>query len=342
MPEKPLAEKKRSFALDFIRLLAMLSVFLFHLNLYYTGSDTVVKIPLHLGRNITLGVFGSVLFFILSGYTSAMSYQPGEKAVRRYYKKRALSIFPMFYIAYLIAFLFVNFPAGQYGKRLLFTLLGMDGYLQMYGIGTYHLVGEWFLGCVLLLYLFFPLLELGARKSPIPLAAGALLLKAAACILVLRGIIPETDVLFFMPDFAAGILLGKRRDRIPHAVGAVSGAVLLLLVLIPFPKPFEYALISLTGVSGFLFLLYLGQLLEAPQGGFVSMIRKAVTVTAGYSFAAFLVHHVVMGQVYQGLSKYSPGLGQYLLFLAVSLLFTAAFALIVQTAARAVTARLRR
>ena len=43
---------------------------------------------------------------------------------------------------------------------VLLTALGLDGYLAEYGVPTYHLgVGEWFVGCLVLMYLVFPLLR---------------------------------------------------------------------------------------------------------------------------------------------------------------------------------------
>lgn len=48
--------------------------------------------------------------------------------------------------------------------RFVLTLIGMDGYLSEYGSGFYVL-GEWFLGFIVLFYIIFPLLRYLLKKN---------------------------------------------------------------------------------------------------------------------------------------------------------------------------------
>ena len=80
-----------------------------------------------------------------------------------------------FYILYIVYFLFLLFqshsvhnifPEGIPAWRIVFTFLGMDSWVSMHGISTFSLtIGEWFLGCLILLYLIFPLLRFFMIKS---------------------------------------------------------------------------------------------------------------------------------------------------------------------------------
>ena len=86
-----------------------------------------------------------------------------------------LRILIPFYILYIVYFLFLLFqshsvhnifPEGIPAWRIVFTFLGMDSWVSMHGISTFSLtIGEWFLGCLILLYLIFPLLRFFMIKS---------------------------------------------------------------------------------------------------------------------------------------------------------------------------------
>ena len=78
----------------------------------------------------------------------------------------------MFYLAYFIvlAYYFVRYtslnPFGVEREKWTFilTLIGMDGYLCPV-VPNYYFLGEWFLGCIILLYILFPVLRLLLLKT---------------------------------------------------------------------------------------------------------------------------------------------------------------------------------
>lgn len=125
--------------------------------------------------NIYLGDFGSSLFFMVSGAARSIP-APGQGReplnLARFYQKRAKAVYPMFWLAWCIFFpiRFVTKP-GYYAAAktpsLLLTVLGLDNFAQAAGWVTmdFACVGEWFLGSILFLYLLFPLLRWGLRKS---------------------------------------------------------------------------------------------------------------------------------------------------------------------------------
>lgn len=98
-------------------------------------------------------------------------YNYDEKLdLKTYYKKRFLGIYPVFWIAYSILFLYTfwknkGFFVSEPIYKLILSVLGMDGYLATY-TGTFYLIGDWFLGCIVLVYMLFPILQFAVRKIP--------------------------------------------------------------------------------------------------------------------------------------------------------------------------------
>ena len=158
--------KKRCFYLDFIRAVAVICILLTHYNAnyIYMNDPSALKKAVITTKvaNIYIGDFGVALFLIISG--AALMYTYGESLdLKSFYKKRFQSIYPMFWIAYVIAFSYSflankgfiwSLPKG----RILLSVLGMDGYLGTV-IPTFYLLGEWFLGFIIIIYILFPLLS---------------------------------------------------------------------------------------------------------------------------------------------------------------------------------------
>ena len=145
-------------ACDFIRFFSAVGIVLYHIS---------CKLPaegFHLLYTYANGTFGYLfvgVFFILSG---AMLYynQPQIGSLRTFYYKRWKAIYPMFYLAYLYYFLQTVFSSGALfykgnAKTMIWTILGLDGYV-FYKIDNYYILGEWFLGAIILLYVLYPLL----------------------------------------------------------------------------------------------------------------------------------------------------------------------------------------
>lgn len=166
----------RIVSLDLVRVFSCICVTMVHFNAQISGWNGTFVYPnsivpnFYVGGRVYLGGIGVSLFFMLSGVTLMMTYKKGK--LLTYYKKRFLNIFPMFWLAYIIAtvvdfFLYKGLPSDNL-KLLLFSFIGMDGHLNALGIlsSGFYKVGEWFLGCLLLLYAIFPILHFGLEKRP--------------------------------------------------------------------------------------------------------------------------------------------------------------------------------
>ena len=121
------------------------------------------------GVNLTLGNYGVSLFFILSGAGLMYVYQDGM-VVKEFYRKRIRSIYPLYYIAFITASfvqILVKYKLN-YGAplwTLLLTVLGLDGWMADM-VSTYALVGDWFVGCIICIYILFPILCKCMNRHP--------------------------------------------------------------------------------------------------------------------------------------------------------------------------------
>ena len=298
---------QRSMFVDLVRTAAALLIFIYHFNMELTVKGAQASwITTDAGKNIGLGQLGTALFILLSGYTSCLSYRrisTGKRPWLTYYKKRLLSILPMFYIAYLLAFTVLRLPDRSFDRTLVYTVFGMDGYLAMHGLKTCYLVGEWFTGCILLLYLLFPAIHALSEKRPLILLTAALAIKAAALIVIHKTGLTDNDLLFYLPDFIFGVLIFRARSRIPQAAGWICFALFLIFTAVSLPVSYRL-LIMPCGVTLFLALLCFSGLLEKRAGGRSGFIRikKVLAAAAKYTYAIFLTHHVVISMVLRPVS----------------------------------------
>ena len=166
-------DKKRLYYLDFIRVFSMFAIIVFHFNCMikphnvYAGDKAIIFCNYINGN---LGQIGVSLFFIISG--ASLMYTYGKSIdLKQYYKKRWLGIFPMFYLAWALGMIFYfyrfyslnPFMVERPRWTILLTLLGMDGYMADI-VPNYYILGEWFLGCIICLYIIFPLLLKISKK----------------------------------------------------------------------------------------------------------------------------------------------------------------------------------
>ena len=101
-------KKQRIFYLDFIRAIAVCLIVLTHFNAIYIymWDEVALQKVVFTWKiaNLYIGDFGVSLFLIISGAALMYTYEE-HLDIKEYYKKRFLSIFPMFWFAYFIVFL---------------------------------------------------------------------------------------------------------------------------------------------------------------------------------------------------------------------------------------------
>ncbi|MBT2290228.1 acyltransferase [Paenibacillus albidus] len=290
-------KKERLFYLDFIRALSVLSIVIFHFNASLgTRSIGIIKIFFDTYPNGNLGRIGVSLFFILSGAALMFTYQK-KFALKNYIKKRFLAIFPIFWIAYAIVLLYYFYkyyainPFSPVVPKWTFvlSLIGMDGYLVAL-IPNFYMIGEWFLGCIIILYGCFPLLRPLVIKYPKILAICALIIYVAVVQNYIFKIQIDYNIFARLPEFLFGMYFVRYIKKINFYQFGLALLISVLLFVKEFNINYMY-LITITGISLFFVLAYIAKFIKN------EIIQKPFVVIGKYSFAIFLVHHVIIEQV---------------------------------------------
>lgn len=173
-------EKKRLFYLDVVRAVSAILIVTYHFSfsLFLAGPYREVDI-LHGTANGSWGMTPVYCFFMVSGAALMSRYGREEKLdLREFYRKRFLGIYPLFWIAYAIGFFAVYWQLGHFydipSWSFVWSVLGIDGWIVNW-IPTFYMVGEWFLGSIIMLYLAFPAVRhCWAKNRRLTMAASAL------------------------------------------------------------------------------------------------------------------------------------------------------------------------
>lgn len=300
-------KRQRIYSWDYIRVLAMMSIILFHWNAYIPEKEIdggYLFVPS--GMPVAnLAVMGVSLFFILSGASLMLTTQD-HFSLKKYYKKRALAIFPIYYLIYASTFICYYVVRGVVRgaplSSLFLTLIGMDGYLFKW-IPCLYLIGEWFVGCIILIYLIYPVLRWCVLRHPVITA-----IAAAAVFIPLSFVFPqELDVSRFFVMRIPDVLIGMYFCRFLYPggknAGAFRGKISSLVFIIVCGAVFVWSMFRpwegsnfwgnlITGTSCFLFL-------SALFGTFVRRtphLNRFMGWLSGKSFAIFLLHHVLIDE----------------------------------------------
>ncbi|SAK60358.1 Acyltransferase family protein [Caballeronia glebae] len=285
---------KRLFFLDFIRAVSVLMIILYHFDLQLLAqAPTAHTIPGLVIFHQAIGDLGVTLFVMISG-VGLMTSSSTAFSAADFYKKRFLGIYPSFWIAYLavgvVLFLIRGFWVGddQHWKFLL-TLTGFDG-LLLYRGTNYYLVGEWFIGFILLFYAMFPLLRRGVLNRPVLTWIAALVVmftlhRHYGRIFDLN---ENRNPLIRLPEFLFGLCF--LRYVLPMGRKVLISSIAALVVFAFWYPPIHIQFYGiLLGIVAFCALAFSAELIELPPS-----VSRFVTWTAKYSFLAFLVHHQVI------------------------------------------------
>jgi len=248
------------------------------------------------GSVVNIGEMGVCLFFALSGSTLCLS-NPIEKKlnIKRFYLRRITSIFPMYYIAWLVFTWYALLRTRSLNdavpvQNLIFTILGMDGYL-LYRFPNFYRMGEWFLGCILLLYLMFPILHAAIRRRPA--SSAFLILAVYGCTLVFYPFAMPQDrfVLMNLPLFCFGMYYECYSASIKPKIKLLIqiSCSLFLFITLFFGKTLGIPHnLFLIGSAGYVSIMHASQYLARCPA-----ITRLCAVISKYSFPVFLVHHIV-------------------------------------------------
>ena len=250
--------------------------------------------------NFANGLWGEavvVVFFALSG---AMLYHSHQDipSLKQFYLRRARSIFPMFYVTFLVFYIgnVIKFHSLFYRTdcspwTLLLTLIGMDGYLR-YAIMNYYIVGEWFIGPIIILYLLYPLLLKGIKRLPATTTSIVIALYFSLLINNIFTMDSFRNIFSCIISFYFGMLLFKYKEYLEsNKVLAIAAVIMVLEAAVPLP--FSQNLSThLLGFALFIVLYRVG--IYACK---IKEVEKLSLFLGKLSYPIFLVQHEIVTRV---------------------------------------------
>lgn len=298
MPDttKQKGKRPRLFYLDLVRAIAAILIVITHFNNpYMIGHPVFAYEPF----GIYIGGLGVSLFLIISGAALMYTYGESEKLnYRHFYYKRFIGIYPMFWIAFIIAnaYLFLRNGGHVFANApkwtLIFSVLGIDGLVANTSLPTFYTLGEWFLGFILIFYVVFPLLRYGVKKHPLITGSVAIALYALTLYFHPMPLGLPSDLLLTMrlPELLFGMYFIQYIRKIPTY--AAAAALLFLVVQEIHPLFSGSFAVTIVGICAFAVIVYTAKWLD------VQPIRIPVNSVSKYSYPIFLVHHVLISQVF--------------------------------------------
>ncbi|MCI6432060.1 MAG: acyltransferase [Lachnospiraceae bacterium] len=287
-------KKERIYYLDLIKIIAVISVFVCHFSrsLEVNQVSYSLKILPDYIFNVYLGGFGVSLFFIISG--AALMYVYDEKLeLKTYYKKRFMGIYPMFWIAFLIAFSISLFRFKSLNPevpkwKIIYSILGMDGNALWWGPNYYQL-GEWFLSVIVCMYIVFPLIRWLLKKSVI-LTCVITLIIYVLCLLCFHTTLPLSC--FFLariPELLFGMIFIKFIKKVNGIQLIVSVIAVVVTSIIPFENINSTVATTVVGISSFSIFTWIFQHVPITE-----LMKRLAEICGKYCYPFFLTHHYVL------------------------------------------------
>lgn len=289
--------KEKIVAIDFIRAVCAIGIILYHISCYSAPDAPKV---LYQYANGGFGVVFVAVFFMVSGSVLYHNY-PQIPSLRQFYYKRWKTLFPMFYITWGYFYLKNVLVSGglfYHGKPLtmLLTVFGLDGYFRYRGL-NYYLVGEWFFGAIILLYVLYPLFLKLVNKLGWKVLIGMIPLWVWQIETDVFTISAACNLIHCSSLFLIGMLIFKYRVFQMKPVFWACAAISVFLLFVPIPGRALYKNIVL-GITLFFVLFGIGNLLMK-----LPVLRGGIGFISALTFPMFLLQNQVGSYV---VARFAP------------------------------------
>lgn len=302
---RKLADKHYQF-INILKILSIFMIVLFHFRAtglvkgVFTTELFRVKVEY---LNIHIATLGVSLFFLISG-TTLMISNYSKFSVKAFYKRRIIRLFLPFYVTYVAYYILLKLT--EPGKlifngiipkySILWTVLGMDGYLSTCGIATFHLgsIGEWFLGVIILLYIMFPFFRKMFIKNK-HLTMLIMTVLYVTVVLKYHGkVVPWQSIWIKMYDFLVGMYMALNIKNLEkHRKKVMAGCIFILAIWLCSPVSIPIPLvISILIFSLAVYLLFFELepiFILIPQKG-----KRLINWISSLTFEIFLAHHAII------------------------------------------------
>ena len=270
---------------DFIRAIACFGIVLFHFAVEYGWPFALSDF----GGGVTYGDIYVTVFFFISGALLFYNHRQVEE-IKLFYKKRAFSIFPPFYIAWGLLYLrdvlrYKNLFYRGNPFSIILSLVGMDGYLA-YKVQDYYIIGEWFIGAVILLYLLYPLLAWFDKKCKSVTICGIIFLYILSLWINISGMVPFRTLPSCLLSFYIGMFFVDYRTSAEKYWWI--GAILVECV--------KFVAFGNVNLKGHVVWIGMAYFLYGIGTYFMknSIIKRIIQFFSGLSYYIFLTHHLTI------------------------------------------------
>ncbi len=238
--------KEKIYSFDLIRAVCAWIIVITHFGFSCMMSPTYADMsPVVYHANGNWGEITVVaVFFMISGASLYYNHKYiGLKDLKKFYWSRFKGIFPMFYMLWLFLYFYKVLEHHSFfyhgsKKSLLLTLFGMDGYLGYRFPDNYYLIGEWFLGALVFLYLLYPLMTWCMKKCRWIFSAILAAAFASLYFVNVFTIIEDRNLIVCLTCMWLGMLFIEYRTFLSKTVFAVIfGIAFVFLMLVPVPVP---------------------------------------------------------------------------------------------------------
>lgn len=157
-------------------------------------------------------------------------------------------------------------------------------------VPNFYILGEWFLGAIILLYMIFPLLRIGVKKYPV-LSALIVGIIYIVCSSICSGGLTKSCIIFNrIPEMIFGMYFIEYYNKVNVKVAIISLLICIINSFVDFP--FNSTIqTTYVGIAAFMLLVYISTHLNN------SMLIKFCEKISKYSYAVFLVHHILIQEI---------------------------------------------
>ncbi len=310
-----MAQRKNFDWVDTIRVFSTLSIIVFHYACVLTENPHLQNVVI----NFIFGInhFGVAAFFGISGYLVVNSLDHSKDVWDFYRRKIVRIVFPFtatYIIAVVIVLLNPNFPPLPI-MSIIVGLFPFDvNITKFFNIPHLFLVGEWFIGTIILLYLVAPLIYKFLRLN-VPLTMIAVI--AISCFSIdffmpfqLQERILNVQMLAIvrMPEFVTGMVLFLYRDKIFSRQSQILALVLTFAMVLysgfsNFPttniwaKYFFGIDTNLHLILALMLSIYLSFIIADLANKYCKKIMAFFNGYKDISYTVILVHHLLIYKI---------------------------------------------
>lgn len=279
----------------FARAISCLGIVVYH---YFEHGKGNYKSYFRIA-NSNIGLMFVTVFLCISGTVHYYNY-PRINSIKRYYYKRWKSILFPYYICIIYVYILIVTIAHKLikigsWKNIVFILFGLDGYLRYtYRLNVFNLegIGEWFLGAIIIIYIFYPLLVL-------LMDINIFIINYIVCINYylmyktnIYRIIIYGNIFTCLNAFYFGMIVVKYKKFFLKNVIVFIISFLLLIFLFVYKISNTFFLINqIHGFSLYIFLLRIGEFIMSKK------YSQIFHIISGLSYSIFLYHHWILRNI---------------------------------------------